>query len=234
MLVEPDNKTLFEKILINVEFQSSSVGKEKIKIISEYRDYSKTYYGVPVLSVIVITDGFETSEKEYVRIYSDILRPMYINLDLDEIMERLNNLNDKIINQKQLDDDEALDMVFLPMFAPKDKVNFITERIVKLFRADKSLSGVFRNDIAFALSIMVRKYFDLTAKGKELLRMLDGEVQNSRLRDGIDFEVDYAKKAIEKERDELYQALSEKDKALFKKDQEIDRLRAKLKENGID
>ena len=79
-MVEPDNCRLFEKILINVEFQSYKVTKEKIKIISDYKDYAKLYYGLPVLSIIIITDDYESSEIEYSSVSSDILRPIYIHM----------------------------------------------------------------------------------------------------------------------------------------------------------
>ena len=147
-------------------------------------------------------------------------------MDWDEITERLKNIENKINNQQQLNSDEALDIVFLPMFAPKNNAKLVTEKITKLFAKDVSLTGPFRNDIGFALSIMVKKYFDLTDKGKELLKMLDGEVQNSRLRDVVEFEVAFAKRAFEKE-------LAEKDEVISEKDEEITLLKAKLKENGI-
>jgi len=51
------------------------------------------------------------------------------------------------------------------------------------------------------------------------LKMIDSELDLSKLRDVIDFEVDYIKKSYEKE-------LSEKDK-------EIEILKAKLHENCI-
>lgn len=234
MLVEPDGEAIFEKILINVEFQSSSVGKEKIKVIADYRDYSKTYYGFPVLTIIVITRGYESSEREYSRVSSDIIRPEYIFLNWDEIIERLKSIEDKIDNQKQLSDDEALDIVFLPMSARKNKAKFVTEKLTNLFANDVSLTGSFRNDIGFALSIMVKKHFDITDKGKELLKMLEGEVQNSRLRDVVEFEVAFAKRVFEKELAEKDEVISEKDLALCEKDEEITLLKAKLKENGIE
>ena len=113
------------------------------------------------------------------------------------------------------------------MFAPKDKAHYITEKVTRLFRKDNSLTGVFRNDIAFGLSIMIRKYFDLKPEGKELLKIIEPELDVSKLRDVIDFEVDYIKKSYEKE-------LSEKEDSLAEKDKEIEELKAKLKESGIE
>ena len=73
-------------------------------------------------------------------------------MDEEEVNERLINLEEKISNHKQLSDDEALDIAFLPMFASKNKAYDITEKVTHLFRKDTSLTGAFRNDIAFGLS----------------------------------------------------------------------------------
>ncbi len=222
------------EFLIHGEFQSYSVDDTKIEIIADCTDYSKIYYGRPVLTVIIITEGYEVSVKEFKRTASDILKPIYIRMSGEELIERLNNLEEKISNHKNLTDDEALDIAFLPMFAPKNKAHDITEKITHLFRKDTSLKGAFRNDVAFRLSIMIRKYFDLTPKGKELLKMIEPELNVSKLRDVIDFEVDYIKKSYEKELSEKDDILAKKDDILAEKDKEIEELKAKLNEKGID
>ena len=223
MLVEPDNETLFEKILINVEFQSTRVTKDKIQTMFDYKDYSKIYYGLPVLTVVVITNEYEYSEKEYYKVVSDIFKPVYIHMNDEKVNENLKNIEKNI---DRLSDDEALDMVLLPMFASEKQACKVTEKIVNLFRKNKSLKGTFRNDIAFALSIMVRKYFDLTEKGKELLNMMNPEVTDSRMKDVIEYEVNYAIKAYEKE-------IEEKDKELTKQSEENKRLKEILKSHNI-
>jgi len=58
------------------------------------------------------------------------------------------------------------------------------------------------------------------------LKMIDSELDLSKLRDVIDFEVDYIIRSYEKE-------LSEKDTILAEKDKEIEILKAKLHENCI-
>ncbi|MBE6500469.1 MAG: hypothetical protein E7Z80_08010 [Methanobrevibacter thaueri] len=230
-----------EEMLTLVEFQSYPVNKEKIKTIADCADYSKTYYHRPVCAIIIITEGYESSQKEYRRTASDIFKPIYIHMDWNEITERLNNLEAKILNQEKLTDDEALDMVFLPMFAPKNKAKKVTEKITHLFRKDNTITGIFRCDIAFSLSIMIKKYFNLTRKGKELLEMINPEINISRLKDVIDFEVDYIKRSYEKELAENKKTLAENKHALditnqklVEKDKEIRALKNKLKENGIE
>ena len=251
ILVEPDGHRLFEKILINVEFQSSRVTKEKIKIISEYKDYAKTYYGLPVLPVIIITDGYEYSEVEYSRVDSDILMPIFIRMDFDEIIERLNNLEEKILNHIELSEDDGLDMVFLPMFAPKKEGKWITEKVLHLFNMDKTLKKPFRGHVGYGISLMVKKYFKSTSKAEELLKMLEEKVNDSKLRIVAEFEEDYARQVYERKLADMDKAISDKDKALAdrdkalaekdeeikvmleRKDDEIKVLKARLEENGI-
>ena len=251
ILVEPDGHRLFEKILINAEFQSSRVTKEKIKIISEYKDYAKTYYGLPVLTVIIITDGYEYSEVEYSRVDSDILMPIFIRMDFDEIIERLNNLEEKILNHIELSEDDGLDMVFLPMFAPKKEGKWITEKVLHLFNMDKTLKKPFRGHVGYGISLMVKKYFKSTSKAEELLKMLEEKVNDSKLRIVAEFEEDYARQVYERKLADMDKAISDKDKALAdrdkalaekdeeikvmleRKDDEIKVLKARLEENGI-
>lgn len=251
ILVEPDGHRLFEKILINVEFQSSKVTKEKIKIISEYKDYAKTYYGLPVLTVIIITDGYEYSEVEYSRVDSDILMPIFIRMDFDEIIERLNNLEEKILNHIELSEDDGLDMVFLPMFAPKKEGKWITEKVLHLFNMDKTLKKPFRGHVGYGISLMVKKYFKSTSKAEELLKMLEEKVNDSKLRIVAEFEEDYARQVYERKLADMDKAISDKNKALAdrdkalaekdeeikvmleRKDDEIKVLKARLEENGI-
>ena len=237
MQVDPDGETLFEKILINVEFQSGKVDKIKIKIIADYKDYSKTYYGMPVLTIIVITNGYEQSELEYSRAETDILRPHYIYMDSDEFDERLNNIENHIDN---LSEDEAIDIVLLPMFAQKNEAKNVTEKLTFLFSENKSITGKFRDDIGFALSLMVKKNFNRTKKAKELLKMLGGEVENIRARKVYEFERDYMILSMIDEQKEMREEfskeiskrdnkISERDNEISKKDNEIAFLKAELK-----
>ncbi len=118
-----------EDLLIHAEFQSYVIDDAKMEVIADCTDYSKSYYGRSVLTVIIITEGYEASVKEFYRTSSDILKPIYIRMTEDEVIERLNTLEEKINNHNELTDDEALDIAFLPMFAPKSKANDITDKV---------------------------------------------------------------------------------------------------------
>ena len=62
-----------------------------------------------------------------------------------------------------------------------------------------------------------------------MLKMIEPELDASKLRDVIDFEVDYIKKSYEKELSEKDMVLAEKDTILAEKDKEIEELKARLK-----
>lgn len=242
ILVDSDNKNIFERTLINIEFQTQRVDKKKIKVISDYRDYSKTNFGIPVLTIIIIFDEreFEVSIREYPITASDIIRPIYIHRPWKIIEKRLNNLEIKIHNKEKLSQNEAFDIAFLPMFASKQKAKFVTEKITKLFSNDETIKGTLRNDVAYVLGIMIRKYFDLTPKGKELLKLIEKEINKSDLMDVIEYELDYrdqAHKAEIKEKNEIINTknkeINTKNKEITEKDKENARLKEILAKNGI-
>ena len=62
-----------------------------------------------------------------------------------------------------------------------------------------------------------------------MLKMIDSELDLSKLRDVIDFEVDYIIRSYEKELSEKDMVLAEKDTILVEKDKEIEELKARLK-----
>ena len=228
ILAKPDYKEIFEEMLVNIEHQSSPVDLEKIKTIADYKDYSKTFYGLPVLSVIIITVDSKSSIKEYYRAKTDILRPIYIEITLDEIYERLKNLEDKIYNKHaELSDDESLDLAFLPVFAPKNKGKEITEKVIRLLNEDKSIKKELKGDILYVQELMVRKYFKNEHEGQELLKMIKNNFKESSLNKVLAYERAYANQQIEEIKAENQQQIAQKN-------EEIAKLRKKLKENGIE
>lgn len=74
---------------------------------------------------------------------------------------------------------------------------------------------------------MIRKYFDLTPKGKELLKLIDKEINKSNLMDVIEYELDYRDQA---HKAEIKEIINTKNKEITAKDKEISE---KDKENAI-
>ena len=88
---------------------------------------------------------------------------------------------------------------------------------------------------------MIMKYANLTPKGNELLSLIEPELDNSWLRDVVDFEVNFIRRALEAEIAEKVNLIAEKDSLIAEKDSliaekddEIARLKAKLAEKGLE
>ena len=92
---------------------------------------------------------------------------------------------------------------------------------------------------------MIRKYFDLTPKGKELLKLIDKEINKSDLMDVIEYELDYRDQAHKAEIKEIIDTknkeINTKNKEITAKNKEINtknkenaRLKAILIENNIE
>lgn len=84
---------------------------------------------------------------------------------------------------------------------------------------------------------MIRKYFDLTPKGKELLKLIDKEINKSDLMDVIEYELDYRDQAHKAEIKEIINTknkeITAKDKEISEKDKENARLKEILAKYGI-
>jgi len=146
-----------------------------------------------------------------------------------------------------LNENDGLDMVYLPMFAPKKEGKWITEKVLHLFNRDTSLKKPFRGHVGYGISLMVKKYFKSTPKAEELLKMLEEKVNDSKLRIVAEFEEDYARQVFERklaEKEnalakmdsaiaEMDSAIAQKDSAIAEMKREIQLLKAKLEENGI-
>ena len=91
---------------------------------------------------------------------------------------------------------------------------------------------------------IINRNFDLTPKGKELLKLIEKEINKTDLMEVIEYELNYREQA---HKAELQKIINEKNNELTAKNNEINeknneineknkenaRLKAKLKENGI-
>ena len=215
LYVTADNERLFQNILINVEQQTTPTNTEKMEDIAEYRDYSKTLYGLPVLSVILTTIDPKTS-LEYIEITeSDILKPIYIYFSPEEVKERLNNLKNKVENNEKLNEDETLDIAFLPMFVEPAKGKWITDEVCRIYREASFENELLRNDISHIIEVMINKYFENPKQKDELLKMTIDEIRDQAINELL--------KPERKQIQELNEKLEKNNKELEKNNKELEK-----------
>ena len=84
---------------------------------------------------------------------------------------------------------------------------------------------------------MIRKYFNLTPKGEELMKLIEKEINKSDLMDVIEYELDYRDQAHKAEIKEIINTknkeITAKDKEISEKDKENARLKEIFAKNGI-
>lgn len=97
-------------------------------------------------------------------------------------MKRFKNVTDKIENNRMLtEEEETLDIAFLPLFAAKENSQEITEKMCELIKKCKQIDYELKREISFILQIMVFKYFDDSKKREQLLGEINMKQYDSDL-----------------------------------------------------
>lgn len=113
------------------------------------------------------------------------------------------NLIRKIEQKEELDEDETLDIVFVPKFISKENGKNITETLAKVFKYAIITEKMLKMNIGVLLGAMILKHFDDDEKINELME----EIGMKQIDDEIkiiareEFKEDYEK--IEKEKQKL-------------------------------
>ena len=237
------------EILINIEHQSTKLDSIKIRIIDEYKNYSKCKHKLPVLTVIVSPFKREDQEMEYHSTESDIFQPVFITIDDKEIEKRLNILKDNYKN-REIENHIVLNIAIIAIFVLNNKYEILKE-LCLILKQSKGINGELKNDMIKVLEEMIKfKLQDNKNQVMELLGMLGKDRETAKRGMRIWYEEEFAqieaqhKKELA-EKDESYAIeLAKKDESyakreknysmeLAEKDKKIAELHALLKTNGI-
>lgn len=218
-LVELENGL---EILIDIEHQSERLGTFKIRIIDKYKNYSKCKYKLPLLSVIVSPFPKEEQETEFRSTESDVLQPVFITIDDEEIKKRLNILKDNYRN-KEMENCIILNIAVIAIFVLNNKYEILNELCI-ILNESKAIKGKIKKDMVRVLEEMIKyKLKDNKNQVIELLEMLDEEIKTARRGVRIWYEEEFAQIEAEHKKE-----LDIKDAELNKKDAELDQKDAEL------
>ena len=233
------------EILINIEHQSTRLDTFKIRILDEYKNYSKCKHKLPLLSVVVSPFKKEEQEMEYRATASDVLQPVFITIDDEEIDKRLNILRDNSKNKK-IENHIVLNIAIIAIFVLNNTYEILKELCLILTRA-KGIKGVIRNDMVKILEEMIKyKLQDDKDQVVELLGMFGKDRETAKRGVRIWYEEEFAEieaehenelrikdAELEKKDAELMMSEAKYKKELAEKDKKIAQLNALLKTNGI-
>ena len=216
------------EILINIEHQSERLSSCKIRIIDVYKNYSKCKHKRPLLSIVVSPFPEEEHVAEYRSTQSDVLQPVFITIDDDEIKKRLNILRNNYKNKK-IENNIVLNIAIIAIFVLKDRYEILKE-LCTILTQSKAIKGKIRRDMAKVLEEMIKyKLQDNKNQVRELLEMLDEDRETAKRGIRIWYEEEFAQIEAEHKKE-----LSIKDAELQKKDAEIMRTQAQYKEELAD
>ena len=149
-----------EGLLINLEEESSDVGKNTFKKYSKYAIfteylYSKNYY----LAVLCHKDPanypvyFEKSPSVHIKAH-------YYYFTQKELWEKYDNVIYKVRHNEELSTIEALDIAFIPKFIAKENASFVTESLSKAFKSAIINDEKLKLDVGVLLGAMIIKHID--------------------------------------------------------------------------
>ena len=230
------------EILINIEHQSIRLDTIKIRIIDDYKNYSKCKHKLPLLSVIVSPFPKEEHETEYRATEFDVLQPVFITIDDKEIRKRLNILKDNCKN-REIENHIILNIAIISIFVLENEYEILKELCLILAQSE-GIKGKIRSDMVKVLEEMIKyKLYGNEEQVMELLGMLEEDRQTAKRGMRIWYEEEFAqieaehKKELSIKEAQYKKELAEKDEShaieLAEKDEKIAELNTLLKTNGI-
>ena len=195
------------KSTINVEHQSTSLNKNKIDTIYDYKLDLIHKENLPSNSII-ITHIDPGKKRIITKSHDQIFYNHYIVIDENEISKRLKTLKNIIKSNKKPSKEESLNFAVIAIFVHGEKKKEIMEKLIHYFtEIESKIDEELKLDLHEILKKMIKKHFeDDIEKTKELLKMISENIYETDY-DGLTY----------KETTELI--MKEKDEMMARKDQ---------------
>ena len=239
-LVGPDENTITEKTVINLEHQSTKLDDEKLEQISKYKDYSKCKFKNPILSVVATPFSPKEQKQEYKSTESDITKPKIICLDYKELQKRLNTLKQKINNNEKIENHILLDFGIIAIFLRKNKYSILKE-LCQLFKKTNQIPKKLERDIVLVLESMIKTHLkNDNEKIMELLDMISKDIETAKRGMRIYYEEEFAQIDAEHQKEltlkdmENKKIVAEKNLQIEQKDLEIEEKDLKIEEKDLE
>ncbi|MBQ9161486.1 MAG: hypothetical protein IJ122_09265 [Methanobrevibacter sp.] len=222
-IADPDDKILKTRAAVCLEHQSIPVNDGKMDMISYYDIQLVTDENLPTLLVVASKTDPKKSVNKLIRTPSDSISLYFLDLSEKNICQRLNNLKEKINNNKKLSIEDKLNLGIILLYAPQKDVKRITETIVDLYltihddldiKMEKCLYSVIR--------ILTDAYIDDEKTYKRLTKMMDKNTSEETKQkfepfDGFIESIKYRDEKIA----EQDKSLAEQGKSLAEKDERL-------------
>ena len=173
-IADPDNKTLFTRVAVGLEHQSTPVSSEKLDQIGGYEIYLKSKTKLPTFMAVATHTDKEKSHTHLFRSPTDSMDLYFPDLGKEKIYEKLNMMNNIINSENVLTNREVINLGIIVLYAPREHACEITENVVELYsKVSVNLDYNMQYILYSVISMMIDAYFDDEKEYKELINMMD-------------------------------------------------------------
>ena len=181
-IADPDYKILFERAAVAVEHQSKRIGPQKLEKLGDYDIQLVVDEHLPTLLAVASHLSKEKSEKELIRTPSDITRPYFLDLGEENITKRLITVSEIINNNKYLNEENALNLGVIALYAPRNHARQIMKTVIDLYL--KSISNLdlkMEYTLYSVIRILIDAYFDDENENRRLKNMIDEKTSSESM-----------------------------------------------------
>ena len=173
-IVDPDNKMIHERMVVNIEHQSTPVDEKKLEQMGRYAIQQIHDENLPQLTVVISHIETEKHLQGYYITPSHHIEPSYIEFSEEDIEKRLNRVKTIINNNEPLTNEDALNLGIIAVLAPRHKALEIIEEVVELYiQISQQLPRRMELVLYEAISQMIDAYSQEEEEYQRLKNMLD-------------------------------------------------------------
>ena len=133
--------------LIQVESESTAIYEKDFWRFSKYESYSRLKNNTSVVTAIIYTGNPNHGLKQYDISSTLNIHPIFISFKEMDGDEKIRNIKEKIQNNIQLTQDDALDLVFIPLMKYKNQPKDMIFKSYKLLKDEKSINTEFKQKL---------------------------------------------------------------------------------------
>lgn len=173
-ILDPDGDILKERVSACLEHQSTPVNPTKLNKFGDYDIQLVSDENLPTLLIVASHLNPEESKNMLIRSPSDITKLYFLDLGEENICKRLNTVSKIIENKKYINNEIALNLGVILLYAPRKHACKITEKVSELYvKIVKELEFKMEYCLYSVITIMIDAYFDDENKYRRMINMVE-------------------------------------------------------------
>ena len=217
-------------LLVNLEEESDYVNEKTLSKLSKYAIFGDYFYSRKLYTAVICHKDPKNEFEYYERAPSIFIKIHYIHLPQNELLEKYENVINKVKQKEKLTEKEALDIAFIPKFISNENTQNFLDSLTEAFKNAIIEDRKLRMDVGIILGGMILKHIKNKEKQEKLLERINMKQIKTDLEnlvyDEFGEELDAKDKEIETKNNEI----EARDKEIETKNNEIEARDKEIKE----